>query len=181
MKVNIYKLDFGLWKWSALNMGYMDKATFELQGRSHFLKLGGVGNNIRPEYENIEYFVGDTWRCQITGPGPIHLPPKFYYYYYYYFGGRATSNVSNGSLLLKYGERGGFMACCILRGGMVGIVVDWVKLVVWLVIMVIGDNYIQFLMSVYNKLRPFHDFWESVYVCYVGISVTCPLSGECGS
>ena len=60
---------------------------------------------------------------------PIHLPPKFYYYYYY-FGGRATSNVSNGSLLLQYGERGGFMACCILRGGMVGIVVDWVKLVV---------------------------------------------------
>ena len=36
-------------------------------------------------------------------------------------------------------------------------------------------------MCMGGKLRPFDDFWEGVNVCYMGKSVSCPLSGEDGA
>ena len=39
MEVNLYILDFGPWKWSALNMSYMDKRPSRMQGLN---QVGGV-------------------------------------------------------------------------------------------------------------------------------------------
>lgn len=47
--------------------------------------------------------------------------------------------------------------------------------------MVSVDNYIGLFMCVCTKMNPFYDFWEGVYVCYVGIYVSCPLDGEGGA
>ena len=42
-----YILDFGPWRWSALNMGFVVKRPSRMQGQCFFAKLGGVGSSFR--------------------------------------------------------------------------------------------------------------------------------------
>ena len=42
-----YILDFEPWKWSALDLGYMDKRPSRMQGQFYFSKLDKAGNNFR--------------------------------------------------------------------------------------------------------------------------------------
>ena len=70
-------LGFGAWRWSALNMGYMDKWPSRMQGKFYFLKLGGAGSSFWSGSENFRFVswglprVAESWAL-----APIHLPLK---------------------------------------------------------------------------------------------------------
>ena len=58
-----YILDSRPWRWSALDMSYMDKRGLreKCKGNFYFSKLDGVGNNFRSWFEKFRFiFVGAT-------------------------------------------------------------------------------------------------------------------------
>ena len=72
-----YILDFGPWKWSALNMGYMDKQPSRMQGQLHFSKSGGAGNSFLSRSKIFKFvFVGLPGGAGSRALAPIHLTLK---------------------------------------------------------------------------------------------------------
>ena len=72
-----YILDYGSWKWSVLNMGYMDKWLSRMQGQFYFSKSGIVGNNFQSGSKILLFFLwGLPEGSKSRALAPIHLPLK---------------------------------------------------------------------------------------------------------
>ena len=87
-------LDLGPWKWSALNMGHMNKRPSRMPGQFYSLKSGGADNNVLVEFKNLDLFCGDY--LEVLDPGP--WPLSTFTWKFFFLGGRG---VLTSAIILK--------------------------------------------------------------------------------
>ena len=74
---HIYILDFGPWKWSALNMGYiMDKRPSRTQGQFYFPKSDKASNSFWSGSKILDLFCGGCPEMLGHGPWPLSSSPR---------------------------------------------------------------------------------------------------------
>jgi hypothetical protein len=90
-------LDFGHWRWSALNMGYiLDKRPSRTQGQFYFLESDGAGNSFQSEFVNFGFVLwGLLGGTKSRDPSPLSTSLRKF------VGGGISSGLNHNHLIMR--------------------------------------------------------------------------------